>query len=110
MTKTLVSERLISFLQRWFRDLGGEDFDLALEVGAEDDPFFIGRDADVGFAVLAVEILVVDVDEAFALDLAEPTGAEDVDPHAVFGESDLAGITAVTGEELVIARDVVMDG
>src|SRR3954468_2683339 len=76
----------------------------AVEGAAEDDVFFVGGEGDVGFDAGAAGdggagdvVVVFHVDQFLAVQCAVGFYAQEVDPLAIGGEGDLAGVAAVGG-------------
>ena len=105
-----------------FGDFDAEDVTGAEHVAGEEDVFFVGGEADVGFGAVVVvghvdEVLgfedaglaeVGAVEGAFAL--RDHLGVEELDPFAVGGLGYLAGVAAVAGEEVEVLGEVEVNG
>ena len=79
---------------------------LPLEIGAEDHPLPIGREVDVRFERI---VMVLHVDQAFRRQ-AVSFGVEEIDPHPILGLGHLRRICPIAGKQLLIRRDVEVDG
>src|SRR5260370_5436660 len=102
-------------------DFDAEDVAGAEHVAGEEDEGLVGREADVGLLAIVV---VGHVDETLGLEDAglpeagfvegavaggEHVRVEELDPFAVGGFGDLAGIAAVAGEEIEIFGEIEMN-
>src|SRR5215207_2791562 len=79
---------------------------LAFEIGAEDDPFTIGRKMNIGFELIAV---VLHIDQFFRNKMIT-IGPKEIDPPAVGCAGYLTGVAAIAGKEFSIISCCEMNG